>query len=116
MADLQPGIAALNWGRSMCPSGDESCAQAVAKRFEQDIEARFGVLNSSIRMKSPPDTYVINSPTGERIGELRYVDGISSLCFDHPAGAQCAVVGDGSESVTTALNTLQLLGLSYRQM
>ncbi len=105
----------MNFGRAMCPVDDDSCARTVAKRFEQDIESRFGVLNSAIRMKDAPETYQINSPTGERIGELRYIDGISSLCFDHPAGPQCAVVGDGSESVATALNTLQLLGLSYRQ-
>lgn len=114
--DSVPGIAAMNWGRAMCPTGDDACAQAVARRFELDIESRFGVLNSSIRMKDSPETYSINSPTGERIGELRYVDGISSICFDHPAGPRCAVVGDGSESVATALNTLQLLGLSYRQV
>jgi len=116
MAEITPGRAALGYGTAMCPPGDTSCAQAVAKTFEQDIERRFGVFNSAIKPAKPLETYEVSSPNGERIGELRYIDGISSLCFDHSTGAKCAVVGDGAESVTTALATLQLLGLSYRQM
>jgi hypothetical protein len=116
VADVQPGLAAIHFGESMCPVGDQNCVQAVARAFEEAIERRFGVLNSMPRNNSAPERYEITSASGQRIGELRYVDGISSLCFDAAQGQRCAVVGDGSESVTTALNTLQLLGLSYRQV
>lgn len=112
------GEAARHFGEALCPPGDLECAAKVGAGYERAIEERFGVLGSN----PPPPvrwTEEIATGNGQRVGELRNVDGILSLCLDHPTAGnpKCAVLGSGGEdAASAALNALYLLGLNHRRV
>lgn len=104
-------LAAQHYGAAMCPPGDSSCAEAVGRAWEQDIDRRLGIFGNT--MPTPERKTATFSSSSGKVGEVRYVDGVVSLCFDSMGsggGQRCSVLGEGNEAYQSAIATLTLMG------
>lgn len=105
--------AAMHYGQAMCGPGDQQCAARVGEAWQNDIDARFGVLSSQ-----PPTVVKLDliGTHGRKIGSLTSIDKQVLLCFDNPDNSRlCGPVGMGNEAFETAQNMLSLQGITTRQ-
>ena len=85
---------------------ERQCVEQVGLSAQRSAEEKRGAPSPT-----PVATYSLRGNTGE-VGQLKYVDGVVSLCLHDAHGQQhCQVIGDGSDAVAAAVNVLRLFGI-----
>jgi len=108
---LSPERAALPF-ESLSPE-EQACVRQVGLSAETKLEEHFGAL----AVPNPVQiTYRLTAQDGTQVGELRYVDGLASLCVETPRqGQRCQILGDGPGAVNAALTVLEALGINSQR-